>query len=80
VDPAVPVFAVRCGRCGGPLWGRIHSTGRRRYACVKAPGLPGCGWVTIDAEPAEDEIRDQGQGLPASFPWSRGDADLDDGA
>jgi DNA invertase Pin-like site-specific DNA recombinase len=50
---------LRCGRCGGPLWGRVHDSGNRRYVCVKAPGLTGCGRVTVYAEPVEDEIRDQ---------------------
>jgi DNA invertase Pin-like site-specific DNA recombinase len=50
---------LRCGRCGGPLWGRIHSNGNRRYMCAKAPGVTGCGRLAVYAEPVEDEIRDQ---------------------
>jgi site-specific DNA recombinase len=49
---------LRCGRCGGPLWGRKHN-GTRRYICLKAPGLSGCGRITVYADPVEDEIRDQ---------------------
>ncbi|HEX4062057.1 MAG TPA: recombinase family protein [Streptosporangiaceae bacterium] len=51
---------LHCGReeCGRPLWGR-HAEGKRRYNCVKAPGVPGCNRLSIGAEPAEAEIRDQ---------------------
>jgi site-specific DNA recombinase len=49
---------LRCGRCGGPLWGRNHDRARR-YVCAKAPGLAGCGRITVYAEPVEEEIRDQ---------------------
>jgi DNA invertase Pin-like site-specific DNA recombinase len=52
---------LRCGRdgCGRPLSGRVHDNGVRRYVCVKAPGVPGCGRLTVYAVPVEEEIRDQ---------------------
>ena len=52
---------LACGRdgCGRPLSGRVHDGGVRRYMCIKAPGVPGCGRLAINAEPAETEIRDQ---------------------
>jgi site-specific DNA recombinase len=36
----------------------VHN-GKRRYQCIKAPGVGGCNGVAIYADPAEDEIRDQ---------------------
>jgi DNA invertase Pin-like site-specific DNA recombinase len=52
---------ARCGRCGGPLWTSWkHRGGKRqaRYACVKGPGKPGCGGVTVVGEPVDELVRD----------------------
>jgi site-specific DNA recombinase len=49
---------LRCGRCGAGLYGQLHSGGLR-YACVKGPGLPGCGEISITAGNAESEVPDQ---------------------
>lgn len=48
----------RCALCGRPLLGRAHH-GKPRYACIKFPGFPGCGKISIMAEPADREARDQ---------------------
>jgi DNA invertase Pin-like site-specific DNA recombinase len=52
---------ARCGRCGGPLWTSWKNRdGKRqaRYACVKGPGKPGCGALTVVAEPVDNLVRD----------------------
>ena len=49
---------LRCATCGKGLGGRPHH-GRRRYVCAKAPGNGKCGTVTIMADLAETEVRDQ---------------------
>jgi DNA invertase Pin-like site-specific DNA recombinase len=47
-----------CGTCQAGLYGRPHSAGPR-YVCVKEPGKPGCGKVTVMAGHAEQIARDK---------------------
>jgi DNA invertase Pin-like site-specific DNA recombinase len=52
---------ARCGKCGAPLWTSWKNRdGRRvaRYACVKGPGKPGCGALTVVGEPLDELVRD----------------------
>jgi hypothetical protein len=52
---------ARCGRCRGPLWTSWKNrAGKRqaRYACVKGPGKPGCGALTVVGEPVDELVRD----------------------
>ena len=51
------IFA--CGRCGTPMCGRPHASGRPRYICHKDPSRPGCGRITVFADLAEHEARDR---------------------
>ena len=46
---------LRCGKCQSPL-SSAAITGARRYRCKPGPGLPGCGGVTIVAEPLEELV------------------------
>jgi site-specific DNA recombinase len=44
---------ARCGLCDAPLMARPNKAGSPRYICAKAPGRPGCGGITVSAEPLE---------------------------
>ena len=44
---------ARCGLCGAALLARPNKAGKPRYICAKAPGRPGCGGITVNAEPLE---------------------------
>jgi site-specific DNA recombinase len=44
---------ARCGLCDAPLTARPSKAGKPRYICAKAPGRPGCGRITVSAEPLE---------------------------
>src|SRR6266508_1831030 len=44
---------ARCGLCDAPLMARPNKAGKPRYICAKAPGRPGCGGITVGAEPLE---------------------------
>ncbi|NQV06171.1 recombinase family protein [bacterium] len=61
-SPHLLTSILRCGRCGGPLWTSWRpgtgDTRVARYACIKRPGGPGCGSLTVTARPVEDIIRD----------------------
>jgi DNA invertase Pin-like site-specific DNA recombinase len=50
---------LTCELCGHGLYARPHAGGRHRYVCVKDPGKDGCGKVTISADHAEEEVRNQ---------------------
>lgn len=45
---------LRCGLCGATLRSHARAGGRRTYGCLKAPGHPGCGKVSIAADSLED--------------------------
>jgi site-specific DNA recombinase len=47
---------LRCGWCGAVLVGNTDAgaASTRRYVCRKAPGMRGCGRLTIKAEPVEE--------------------------
>ena len=45
-----------CSHCGERLVARPRSGGKRRYACTKGPGLPGCGKTYINAEQVEQFV------------------------
>jgi site-specific DNA recombinase len=53
---------ARCSKCDGPLWTswRKNKRGEKvaRYACVSRPGAPGCGALTVVAQPLDDLVRD----------------------
>lgn len=49
---------LRCGKCKAILVGNTDTGGTRRYVCRKAPGAPGCGGLTIKAEPLEEKLGD----------------------
>lgn len=51
------IFA--CGRCGTPMCGRPHASGRPRYICHKDPRRPGRGRIIVFADLAETEARDR---------------------
>ena len=48
-----------CGECGQGMNSHSHKQGRR-YRCVSGPGQAGCGKVSIQAQPLEEQV------------WSRG--------
>jgi len=47
-----------CGNCQAGLYGQATRAGSLRYACTRAPGLPGCGTLAVIAAPAETRARD----------------------
>jgi DNA invertase Pin-like site-specific DNA recombinase len=50
---------ARCGRCGSPMWTSTHTRGEQRvprYVCVVGPGRPGCGRLSVVAEPLDELI------------------------
>jgi site-specific DNA recombinase len=52
---------ARCGRCGGPLWSSWRKDKEQRtarYACVRRPGAPGCGNLTVTGAPLDSLVRD----------------------
>jgi DNA invertase Pin-like site-specific DNA recombinase len=49
---------MRCGLCGARMRSLQREGGRRTYACRKAPGLDGCGRVSIRAPELEEHVRD----------------------
>jgi DNA invertase Pin-like site-specific DNA recombinase len=52
---------ARCGNCSAPMWStHRYDDGNAiaRYGCVKRPGAPGCGTVTIVADKLEQLITD----------------------
>lgn len=46
---------LRCSECGEGL-NRHSSSSGPRYRCVAGPGLPGCGKVSVKAEPVEKAL------------------------
>jgi site-specific DNA recombinase len=52
---------ARCGRCEGPLWSswrKDKDQRTARYACVRRPGAPGCGNLTVTGAPLDALVRD----------------------
>jgi site-specific DNA recombinase len=52
-----------CGACGARMKSHNRSANVHSYACVRGPGLPGCGAVSIAAGPLEAAVKEITLGL-----------------
>jgi DNA invertase Pin-like site-specific DNA recombinase len=50
---------ARCDKCGNPLNGQRQPNGTPTYSCVPQPGRPGCGRLSVNAEPVERTVVDE---------------------
>jgi DNA invertase Pin-like site-specific DNA recombinase len=49
---------VRCGRCQGRMHAHARPDGARRYVCMKAPGYPNCGSMSVTADALEELVKE----------------------